>query len=416
MMPMNAKCIAVAAIAAVTTLPTMAQRNEVKAPRIASVQVVAGDDWLSPPIATLNGSDPINISFDDLTHVYHRYAYTLEHCEADWSPSDELFASDYCEGFAEGNIIDDVTESINTNTLYTHYRLQIPNDKCRPTMSGNYKLHIYDENDGDTVLTACFMLCEPLVAVSMEATTNTDIDTNKSHQQISFGVNYGNLRITNFEKEISTTVMQNGRRDNAVINPKPQYLTPDGARWEHNRDLIFDGGNEYRKFEALDVTHTTMGLEHVEWDGANFHAYVWTDEPRPNYTYDEDANGSFYIRNSDNIENDYISEYVYVHFRLKTPRQNGEIYINGAWTDNRFLPKYHMEYNALNNQYEATLLLKQGYYSYQYLVDDGNGKGRPVQSEGNFFQTENNYQTLVYYKGIGQRATRLVGYKQLCLK
>ena len=415
-MPMNAKCTAVAALAAIMPLSALAQRNEVKAPRIASVQVVAGDDWLSPPIATLNGGDAINISFDDLTHVYHRYAYRLEHCEADWSPSDELFASDYCEGFADGDIIDDVTESINTNTLYTHYRLQIPNGNCRPTMSGNYKLHIYDENEGDTVLTVCFMLCEPLVAVSMEATTNTDIDTNKSHQQISLGVNYGNLRITNFDKEIVTTVMQNGRRDNAVTGSRPQYVMPDGARWEHNRDLIFEGGNEYRKFEALDVTHTTMGLERMEWDGANFHAYVWTDEPRPNYTYDEDADGAFYIRNSDNIENDYISEYIYVHFRLKTPRQNGKIYINGAWTDNRFLPKYRMEYNVLENQYEATLLLKQGYYSYQYLVDDGNGVGRPLQSEGNFFQTENKYQTLVYYKGTGQRATRLVGYKQIQLK
>ena len=166
-----------------------AQNNVIKSDNIASLQIIAGNNWLSLPIIKLNGTDQINVSFDDLTHQYRRYAYKLEHCEADWTVSDGLFESDYCEGFADGNTIEDVEESINTNTLYTHYKFSIPNERCKPKISGNYRLAVYDENEGDTVFTACFMIVDPLVNVSMSVTSNTDIDTNKSHQQVGMAIN-----------------------------------------------------------------------------------------------------------------------------------------------------------------------------------------------------------------------------------
>lgn len=395
------------------TLTASAQRNEIKSDRIATLQVVAGDDWLSPPVITLGGEDAITISFDDMTHEYHRYAYRIEHCEADWTTSDALFTSDYCEGFNDGNTIENVKNSINTNILYTHYRLKIPNERCNIKMSGNYRVTIYDDNTSEEVATACFMVVDQRVGLQLEATTNTDIDTNGAHQQIEMKINYAGLKVNNPRQEIKTVVMQNGRWDNAVINAEPQYIMADGLQWTHNKQLIFNGGNEYRKFETLDVSHATMGLESVKWDGKDYHAYVWTDEPRNSYVYDEDANGAFYIRNSDNIENDYISEYVYVHFALKTPPTDNDIYINGVWTNDQFLPKYRMIYNPQNGLYENVLLLKQGYYSYNYLVKNGDGSFSPLQSEGNFCYTENKYQCLVYYKAAGDRTDTLVGYRQI---
>lgn len=395
------------------TLTAGAQRNEIKSDRIATLQVVAGDDWLSPPVITLGGEDAITISFDDMTHEYHRYAYRIEHCEADWTTSDALFTSDYCEGFNDGNTIENVKNSINTNILYTHYRLKIPNERCNIKMSGNYRVTIYDDNTSEEVATACFMVVDQRVGLQLEATTNTDIDTNGAHQQIEMKINYAGLRVNNPRQEIKTVVMQNGRWDNAVINAEPQYIMADGLQWTHNKQLIFNGGNEYRKFETLDVSQATMGLESVKWDGKDYHAYVWTDEPRNSYVYDEDANGAFYVRNSDNIENDYISEYVYVHFALKTPPTDNDIYINGVWTNDQFLPKYRMIYNPQNGLYENVLLLKQGYYSYNYLVKNVDGSFSPLQSEGNFCYTENKYQCLVYYKAAGDRTDTLVGYRQI---
>ena len=395
----------------ICNLNICAQRNEILDKNIASLQVVANNDWLSLPIITLNSNDFVNISFDDLTHEYHRYCYKIEHCEADWQTSSALFESDYIDGFASGNTIDDVQESTNTVQLYTHYNISFPNNKCRPKISGNYRVTIYDENDEKHVVCrAYFMIVEPSMAVQLNVTTNTDIDINGKHQQVEMAIDYGNNIVSNPQTQIKTVVMQNSRWDNAVINAHPQYIKANGLQWIHCKDFIFDGGNEYRKFETLDVTHTTMGLESINWDGHNYHAWIWTDEPRPSYIYDKDANGAFLIRNSDNIDNDVNSDYIITHFRLKSPQIPHPIYINGFFTNDRFLPQYEMKWNEKNQQYEGELLLKQGYYSYQYLMMKPEGKLKPVPSEGNFYQTENTYQALIYFKANGDRTDRLVGY------
>ncbi len=400
------------------TLAMTAQRHEIMSDHIATLQVVADNDWLTMPVIRLNSGQRIHIEFDDLTHQYNRYAYKVIHCEADWTESEELFESDYIEGFADGNTIDEMEESLNTNQLYTHYSLTLPNEHCRLKMSGNYKVEVYDDNDdSEPMLTACFMVVEPVMTVRMEVTPNTDIDVNKSHQQVSMEVGYNGLQVLQPERQIHTVVLQNGRWDNARLNAKPQYTMADGLRWDHNRDLIFDAGNEYRKFEVLDTDHPTLGIDRIRWDGKQFHAFVFADEPRPNYLYDEDANGAFYIRNSDNIENNRISDYVQVHFQLMCPQPvSGDVYVNGVWTNDRFLEQYRMEYDYGSSSYQLTLPLKMGYYSYQYVMLDADGFAQVMPTEGSFFQTENEYYALVYYRQQGGRTDRLVGYQKVRYK
>ncbi len=400
------------------TLAMTAQRHEIMSDHIATLQVVADNDWLTMPVIRLNSGQRIHIEFDDLTHQYNRYAYKVIHCEADWTKSEELFESDYIEGFADGNTIDEMEESLNTNQLYTHYSLTLPNEHCRLKMSGNYKVEVYDDNDdSEPMLTACFMVVEPVMTVRMEVTPNTDIDVNKSHQQVSMEVAYNGLQVLQPERQIHTVVLQNGRWDNARLNAKPQYTMADGLRWDHNRELIFDAGNEYRKFEVLDTDHPTLGIDRIRWDGKQFHAFVFADEPRPNYLYDEDANGAFYIRNSDNIENNRISDYVQVHFQLMCPQPvSGDVYVNGVWTNDRFLEQYRMEYDYGSSSYQLTLPLKMGYYSYQYVMLDADGFAQVMPTEGSFFQTENEYYALVYYRQQGGRTDRLVGYQKVRYK
>ena len=392
-----------------------AQRNEILAPNIASLQVIAGDDWTAPlPVIELRGDKRISISFDELSHTYHRYCYKIEHCEADWTTSEELFESDYVDGFSTDNTIDNNDQSVGTNQLYTHYYITIPNEKCRPKMSGNYRVTVYDEDeDNQPILRAYFMIVEPRMNVGLQVSGNTDIDVNKSHQQVSMSLNYGDITVTAPQEQIKTVVMQNGRWDNAIINPKAQYVKSNGLEWSHCRDLIFPAGNEYRKFELLDPTHTTMGLERTGWDGKHYQAWVFTDEPRPSYVYDEDANGAFCIRNSDDVNNDTESDYIMTHFRLRAPRINGDIFLNGAWTHDSFGPAYRMVYDETDSLYKASVMLKQGYYSYQYLLRTSDGTLHPLPSEGSFYQTENSYQALVYFRPQGGRTDRLVGYGAL---
>ena len=398
--------------------PSRGQHHAIYTDRIATLQVVAGNDWLSPPVTYLKGGTPINISFDDLTHEYTRYTYKVEHCEADWTTSEDLFTSDYIDGFTEGNLIEDTEESLNTNVLYTHYRLTIPNDRCRLKMSGNYRVTVYDDNnDEEPVLSACFMVVEPRMSVKLNVSSNTDIDVDKSHQQVGMEVSLNGVNVTDPSRQVQTVVLQNGRWDNCVVNASPQYTTSSMLRWDHNRALIFDAGNEYHKFEVLDTDHPTLGIDKMRWDGNVFHAFVVPDEPRRNYIYDEDANGAFYIRNSENVENDRTTDYVMVHFQLNSPYEaKGKVFLNGVWTYGQYLPQYQLEYDYDTHTYNVQLMLKMGYYSYQYVLIDDDGQPAIMPTEGSYFQTENQYQALVYYRAPGGRADLLLGYQQVSVK
>ena len=382
--------------------------NKIYSPTVKTLTTIVNNDWQNRPVMELGSSDILYIGFDELSHDAHRYIYHLTRCESDWTESTEVFESDWLRGFND-NPIDDYTHSLNTTILYTHYELQIPNEQCSIRMSGNYRLSIYDEDKGyEKVLDAEFYVIEPLMNIGLAMTTNTDIDFNQSHQQLSMALEYRNVRVVRPEDEIYTIVMQNWNEQTARINPKPQYVFQSGQKWEHQRELIFNAGNEYHKFEVLDVSHPTMGIDRIEWDGEHYQAYPFTTTLRRNYLTDESANGAFLIRNSDRIEEAYTCDYVWVNYTLESPYQ-GEIYLQAQWTNNADPTAYQMQYDAVSQCYRAQVMQKQGYYSYHYV--DKEGKTAPT--EGSFFQTRNTYQALIYYKGLGNRTWRLVGYREL---
>lgn len=389
-----------------------AQRHEICSDHIQTLQVVAGDRWMDLPVIQLYGDEPVLISFDDMTHEYHRYTYAIEHCEADWSVSEGLFESEYMDGMYSSLTIDDNQESLNMATLYTHYRLQIPNSNFQLKMSGNYRVTISDDNSGEVIARAYFMVCEPKFGISTELLTNTDIDFNHSHQQLNISLKYNGTQVTDPDRQIKVFALQNNRWSTVRKLPRPQFISREGMQWQHCRDLIFPATNEFHKFEYLDIHRNSMGVDRTSFDGHNYHVWINTDFPRPNYVYDEDANGAYYIRNTDNYNNDTESEYFIAHFTYRVSEPfNGDVYLNGMWTNDRLLPQYRMEYDALNKVYHCAIPLKMGYYSYQYLLEHADGRVEYLPSEGNYYETENSYNCLVYYRPTGGRTDLLYGAK-----
>ena len=70
-----------------------------------------------------------------------------------------------------------------------------------------------------------------------------------------------------------------------------------------------------------------------------------------------------------------------------------------------------MEFNAASRLYEKELILKQGWYNYQYVVESDTLSLNYL--EGDHFETENEYEIFVYYKPITARSEVLIGYKQV---
>lgn len=384
-------------------------RTKVFDPTVKTLQAIVDDNWRAPLVMQLNGNNTMSIGFDQLSHNYHRYIYRIEHCEYDWSPSTDIFESDYLEGF-NSNPIDNYERSINTNMLYTHYSFSIPNDRCRLKMSGNYRLTISDEDSGEKIGEVEFVVVDQQVDISMAMTTNTDIDINDEHQQVNISLDYRNLNVNSPREQLKLVVKQNDCEETTRRGIEPNLVGHCQLKWSHNRQLIFPAGNEHRKFEVLDVSHPTMGVERIEWDGHDYQVFPFADEPRKNYLTDVSANGYWLVRNSDNSEIDYTCDYVFVHYCLVSTPLNGTVYVDGHWTTDNNRTTYAMDYDYELGCYRATILQKQGYYSYRYLLEKSDGSLSLSPTEGNFYETENDYQAYVYYKGTGDRTWRLVGF------
>mgnify|MGYP000005526452 CR=1 FL=1 len=114
----------------------------------------------------------------------------------------------------------------------------------------------------------------------------------------------------------------------------------------------------------------------------------------------------FYTRNE--IEADYA----WVFFSLSAPAfyEKKSIYVNGMFNNFAIGEENKMDYNAEKGIYEKALLIKQGFTNFQYVIADSNGKIDEENAiDGNFFQTEDNYFVLVYYKENNQRYDRIIG-------
>lgn len=399
-------------ITALLSCPALwAQESGVFVSNLKTLRVEVNGQWDADPVMLLATGQSVNISFDDLQHNYIRYTYHITHCNADWQQS-ELTESEYMDGFND-RPIEQYETSMSTAMLYNHYTLSLPNEEVRRLLvSGNYRVDIYQEDKDEPVARACFSITEDKVGIGAEITANTDIDTYARHQQVNLSVNYKTYAVSHPEQELRPVVMQNRRWDTRRFGLRPTYMRGQTLDYSHNRQLIFPAGNEYRRFEIVDEDVPTMRVDHVAFEDPYYHADIQTDEQRTNYIYDQDQDGRYYVRGKD--EGDEC-EYIFTHFRLNMPQlAGGDLFIQGDLTNGRLAEDYKMEYDLLDHSYKITLPLKQGSYNYQYLfVRNGQQQGSTAETEGDFFQTENEYNIYVYHRPFGERYDRLVGYKRL---
>lgn len=396
-------------------MPLSAQKTyftNISDKQIKTLQVRVAGEALSHPFIGLDSESRIEINFDALDPGFGRYAYNLIHCDADWTQSD-LSPIEYMDGF-QGSTIEDFANAMSTTVQYTNYRLLFPNEDMRPKVSGNYALEVYNEDDpSHIVFTACFSVFEQKVGVAATVSGNTDIDTNSSHQQVSFAINHKNFPIPYPQSDLRIWVYQNNRRDNAVSNIQPMSILRDEIIYSNNRDLIFDAGNEYRRMEFLSDKYNGMRVENISFHNPYYHVELMADRSRAplSYQYDQDQDGRFYINCGNCDDPDTEADYHIVHFTLDADWiPGGNVYLSGDLFNNVLDERSRMGYNPEANRYEKSILLKQGHYNYQYLfVPDGQARGETTPIEGNFFQTENEYSIFVFYRPMGARYDRLIG-------
>ena len=372
---------------------------------------------LSYPIINLSSNEILKLSFDDLNHdsKTQDYQYTIIHCDANWQESD-LYFDDYIDGFYE-NYINDYQQSFNTQCDYVHYEILFPSDDITFLMSGNYIVKVYKDYEQDSIIfTHGFSVVEQKVEITAKAKPPTRGIFRETSHEIDFAIKTQNYEIKNPMQYLKVVVTQNNRRDNAICNLKPRFLNVNEISYDYDFENVMSAGNEFRYFDAKNVKFAADRTSKIEYHAPFNHFYLIDDEfnKQNSYSFHQDLNGKRFIKNDKGFESELEADYVYIHFTLKSEYENpeGGIYVSGAFTNWNCKPENKMTYNKAKKQYEAEILVKQGYYNYQYILLPNNStKPNVTAVSGSYFNTENDYVIYVYYTDQNLQYDRLISIK-----
>lgn len=365
---------------------------------------------LLPSVAKLGY--PLVLEFDELTAQRDTYYARIIHCNYDWTKS-ILMDLDFLNEYNEFPI-NNFEFSVDSHIPYNHYWFTLPPVK----LPGNYVVVVYRAGDkNDIILSRRFMIYENRVSIGSEQNLIGAGSLARANQQINFNVNYKDIELINPLESIQVVIRQNERWDNMVTGVKPTFIREFDKELEYrfaDENKLFKGGSEFRWFDIRSLNHPGRNVAKVDRSVRPFEVYIETDKPRGSESYSQlpDFNGDFVLENFD-FRNTGYSNYAYINFELASPEINGDVYVAGAFNYWNLNSENRMLYDSIAKEYYARVLLKQGWYDYQYVVRSKTLP--PHYFEGSHFETENDYEIFVYYRPFQPKADILVGYRSFTL-
>jgi hypothetical protein len=390
----------------VLQLADLMYESQIKTVRVYPV----GSDAITQllPAVTKLGSWNLMLEFDDFQGQRDNYYARIVHCNQDWTKS-SLSDLDFMPQYNEFSLLD-FDFSLDTHVPYVHYTFRLPAVK----LPGNYVLVVYRNSDrSDIILSKRFMVYDSRVTFSREENLLGAGGAANVNQQINFTVNYKNIELMNPMDNVNVTMRQNQRWDNLISGIKPSFLRENIHELEYkffDPNKMFKGNNQFRWFDLKSLNYPGRNVLRVDKTQIPYHVFIQPDDSRQGqpYAYNPDLNGNFQSANYD-YSNPVSANYAYVHFALRSPQPiDGNVYLSGAFTNWNLSPEYQMTYDAIKKEYAATILLRQGYYDYQYVVKSPTLP--PSHFEGSYFETENQYEVFVYYRSFQPQADLLIGY------
>lgn len=384
-------------------------------PNIKSVKIIGGKDQLSYPIYYVNSSNYVYLSFDDLNED-RNLGYRIRYCNSDWTISD-LFYSEFIDGFQE-EYLDDYEFSFNTIVDYANYGIVLPNKSLGFKLTGNYVIEVFDTESDLVLLSKRFMVAQAKVGIDHRigrASLNSKLET---HQELDFYVKHESFDIQNPRSTLKATVVQNKRWDTAIYDIKPSFVRIDMIDFDYQNKIVFEAGKEFRYFDIRNLTIPPSHIETVSRTFEDIDVTIERQRLRSNTAYFEsnDINGAYIIAADDKTNPILSGEYVDVLFVYNRPFENMEssYYVFGEFTSYNRQESGRMVYNDALKAYVCKMRLKQGYYNY-YFVEQANGKNDIDYeiTEGNWYETENEYAILIYYRPFGARFDQLIGVKTI---
>ena len=389
---------------------------------ITSVQLRSNGDLRSGnlPITSLSGGN-LTLNFDDWNATFSNFSYTIEQCDRDWKPT-RLEKIEYLDGLQEDRILD-FKNSQATNIPYVNYQLTIPNQTVRWNKSGNYLLKVFEDNSEKTpILTRRFIVFEPILTPSPEFQIPVGWKFNSSHE-LDFRLEAKNFRISNPVNELRATIIQNGRWDRAKQNVKPSFVVGDQINFDYQDSLVWQAGKEWR---YVDVRSTRFRSERIQTiiNGEETWEFLMRpdlDRSREPYLIYPDLNGGYFIETQDlrnqgggspRTQADYVN--LFMALKYKEPIPDADVYVFGQLTDWKIDERFKLDYDEKRLEYTGEIRLKQGFYNYSYAVVPKKTQIPDFSMlEGDWYETENEYHIVIYYRSFGARFDRVIGYQKV---
>ncbi|MCM1222996.1 MAG: DUF5103 domain-containing protein [Lachnospiraceae bacterium] len=401
-----------AAVTIVTVSGEEFTEQRIFSPDVKTLKVEVDGDFMSPSVITLGSGQQICVSFDELTPGRDYMRYSLTHCNADWQPSD-LIESEYLPSFNEAEVTD-YGFSTGVFRNYENYRICLPNQDMQPLVSGNYLLKVWREDEEDSpLLQARFSVSEQAVNISGTASSLTDRGNNDKWQQLSFSIDPGRYRINDPYNELIIKIEQNGIDVTPTTGLRPLRVEGNKLVYEHNQNLIFPAGNEFRRFETVRTDYQGMHIASNKYEGDGYTATLTEDTERASrpYTYDRTQFGRFKIDEYSASDPNLGADYVETVFTLDFPQvTNGDIILDGEFVRSLPIEERKLNYDPSTGKYSKTMLLKQGSYNYRYAAISKSKDAAPVPAliEGDKYETRNEFTVKVYHRAPGSRYDRLL--------
>ena len=385
---------------------------------IKTIQLYQQNNQESLPILNLNSSDLMELHFDDLDGYVKNYFYAFTLCNENWEEAN-LSPFDYIKGFTQNRVSQYRVASLAL-TKYVHYQALLPDRGCVPTKSGNYLLKVFLNGDTNQLaFSKRFFVIESKATIAAQVLQPFNNQMFRTHQRVQFSVNAAQINPINPQQQVKVVVLQNYRWDNAVKNIQPVFMRSNVFEYNGEQDCLFAAGKEYRWADLRSFRYESERIKSITRTTQPNEVFLREDLVRSNarYLFFRDFNGWFNISTSENINPLWQGDYANVHFTFmpdgNQPFSDKEVYLTGQMVNNTLSNEAKMQYNAEKGVYEKILLLKQGYYNYTYITKDINNKRMAADAtltDGNFWETENEYTIFVYFRSLSGRHDELVGF------
>ncbi len=390
--------------------------DTIYSPLVRSVKFYNSVSQLAYPVITLGSDETLTLRFDILQSQAVNLEYSFIHCSWDWSEED-IFPDDCIDGYYQ-NRVWNYSQSFNTYVSYFNYTVIFPNENVRFRLSGNYLLRITLANNPDSViLQKRFVVVERNIPIEVQVKPATEASLRATHQEVDVSFDISGHNIQQPWDYLRLAIYQNFRPDRVSFIDQPKFYQGNRLVYDYEDLNVFPGGNEFRTFSSVDYKFKSGRIFKAELEDTIYHCYLLPDNILNAYASYRDANGNFIIR-ANNVSDAWTQgDYVVMHFSLWTKRRlsDADLYLFGGFSNWKIRPEYKLKFNPATGAYEGAFLMKQGIYDYEYVFWD-KGRINEELTEGDFYQTLNDYLIFVYYLDQAPYYWRVVGYRFVHMK